>query len=259
VRRLLTILILILVPATLCATEKPRVWFDQGHGQVFRIDQQGPLHLTDFARLLVEQDCIVETSQRPLDSGLLEKVDALVLSGAFKPYGKEEIAAVEAYLRAGGRLAIMLHIAPPFGDLLYALGVDFSNGVIREQKQVLGGDPLNFRVTDLAEHPLTSGLDGFNVYGGWALTNIDERARIIARTGPGAWVDLNRDQQLNKGDAVQRFGVVVAGTLGEGAFVIFADDAIFQNQFLEQNRGLAENLAHWLLKQPVRQLALLER
>lgn len=256
--KLMTILILILLPGLSWAADKPTVWFDQGHGQVFRIDQQGPLHLTDFARMLVGQGCIVETSHQPLDSGMLKKVDALVISGAFKPFNKDEIVAIEAFLREGGRLAVMLHIAPPLRDLLYHFGVDFSNGVIRENGQVLAGDPLNFRVTELAEHPLTSGLQGFNLYGGWALTNVDQRARIIARTGPRAWVDLNGDRRLNSRDAVQSFGVVVAGELDQGAFVIFADDAIFQNQFLTENTDLATNLAHWLLKQPIRQLAGLE-
>ncbi len=257
--QMMTILILFVLSTPLFAADRPTVWFDQAHGQAFRIDQQGPLHLTDFARMLVKQDCIVETSQQELSFDILKRVDALVLSGAFKPYSAKEITAIEQFLRGGGRLAVMLHIAPPLAELLHHFGVDFSNGVIREQDHVLAGDALNFRVTELGEHELNTGLQGFNIYGGWALTNFDQRARIIARTGPRAWVDLNRDRRFGSGDAVQSFGVAVTGELGRGAFVVFADDAIFQNQFLPENRELADNLAHWLLKRPVRQLAWLER
>jgi hypothetical protein len=41
--------------------------------------------------------------------------------------------------------------------------------------------------------------------------------------------------------------VVVTGELGAGRFIIFGDDAVFQNRFLDrQNRQLAKNLARWL-------------
>jgi len=48
-------------------------------------------------------------------------------------------------------------------------------------------------------------------------------------------------------DAVQAFGVLVAGSRGKGRFAVFGADAIFQNRFLdESNRQLAGNLAAWL-------------
>jgi hypothetical protein len=46
---------------------------------------------------------------------------------------------------------------------------------------------------------------------------------------------------------VGSFGVVVSGDLGNGRFIVFGDDAIFQNKFLDNsNRQLAKNLARWL-------------
>jgi len=46
---------------------------------------------------------------------------------------------------------------------------------------------------------------------------------------------------------MQAFGVVVAGQAGAGRFVVFSDDAIFQNRFLgDNNRILAANLGRWL-------------
>lgn len=249
IRSFFLLLLLCGLPPLLSAADRPLVWFDQAHGQAFRVDQQGPLHLSDLARLLVEAGSIVETSRQPLDESILSRVDALILSGAFQPYTAGEIEAIQAFLERGGRLAIMLHVAPPLRGLLHQLGVDFSNGVIREQQQIIGKDPLNFRVDQLAAHPLTAGLKGFNIYGGWALTNFDARAQIIAWSGPRSWVDLDRNLQLSQVDAMQRFGVMVVGDLGKGAFVVFADDAIFQNQFLPGNHALAENLVRWLLNQ----------
>jgi hypothetical protein len=79
------------------------------------------------------------------------------------------------------------------------------------------------------------------------LTNSAPSTRIIASTSPRSWVDLNGDGRLSKGDVMQSFGVVAAGELGAGRYVVFGDDAIFQNKFLdEQNGQLAKNLSRWL-------------
>jgi class 3 adenylate cyclase len=94
---------------------------------------------------------------------------------------------------------------------------------------------------------LLAGVQRFSLYGVWALMAFADNARVIASTSPDAWVDLDGDGTLSAGDAVQSFGVAVAGTMGRGAFVVFGDDAIFQNKFLDDdNRKLATNLAAWL-------------
>jgi hypothetical protein len=58
---------------------------------------------------------------------------------------------------------------------------------------------------------------------------------------------LNRDGKFNSTDAQQSFGVAIAGTYGKGKYVVFGDDAIFQNVFLKgENMALGKNLARWL-------------
>ena len=77
--------------------------------------------------------------------------------------------------------------------------------------------------------------------------NTAENSQLIASTSPKAWVDFNGDKRLSNGDIVQVFGVVAAGRVGAGRFVVFGDDAVFQNRFLDDsNRQLAINLARWL-------------
>jgi hypothetical protein len=99
----------------------------------------------------------------------------------------------------------------------------------------------------MKSHELMNGVNRFSVYGGWALINTAKNAEIIAQTSGQAWVDLNKDEKLGKGDALQSFGVVIAGKAGRGGFVVFGDDALFQNKFLvEGNTVLAKNLAQWL-------------
>ena len=52
-----------------------------------------------------------------------------------------------------------------------------------------------------------AGLTDFAVYGAWALRGTAPGVGILARTGAHGWVDLNRDNQLSPGDAMQPFGV----------------------------------------------------
>jgi hypothetical protein len=229
------------------AVASPVVLFDQAHDQRFVIEKEEPLHLSRFASILKAEGLSVKSSTSLFTDDLLKGVDAIVISGPFKAIEPQEVDVLVRFLERGGRLAAMLHIGSPFTDLLHRLEVDFTNYVLYEQENIIDNDPRNFQVRALNTDSLFNGLDHFSLYGGWALMNTAPSAKIIASTSPKGWVDLNGDGKLSRGDVVQSFGVVVSGAAGAGRFVIFGDDAIFQNKFLdEQNRQLAINLARWL-------------
>jgi hypothetical protein len=226
---------------------QPVVLFDEAHAQRFVVGQQGQLDLSALSSVFQEQGLQIRTGRDPINEGTLSGVDALVISGPFAPLAPAEIAAALQFVERGGRLCVMLHIGPPVAELLQRLHVSISNGVIREQENLIDTDPLNFHVTRLTPHPLTQTLDRFDTFGAWALLNTADNVAAIAQTSPSAWVDLNRNQVLDGKDAVQSFAVIVAGRLGQGRFAVFGDDAIFQNQFLVGgNAVLAKNLARFL-------------
>ncbi len=229
------------------AHAEPIVIFDQGHNQRFLVNGDGPLQLSGLAAHFREQGFKVAVSDGPLTAEGLSGKDALVISGPFNAYTQAEIDAIAGYTENGGRLAIMLHIGPPLAALLDRLGVVVSGSVIHERENIIKTDDINFRVTNLETHPLTKEIKLFSIYGGWALLNDKPNTAVLARTGDKAWIDLNGDRKLNEGDAVQSFAVAITGTLGKGEFVVFADDAIFQNQYLDENNAaLASNLVKWL-------------
>lgn len=238
-------LMLLCVPRLLLAA--PVVFFDEGHGQPFLIADEGPYGLASLAGLFRANGYDVRSVRGALDGEALATGDVLVISGAFQELSAAEVAAVRAFVARGGSLAVMLHVAPPLRGLLHALEVDFANGTLREHGGPPDVDPRNFRVNLLASHPLMEGLTDVAVYGAWALRGTVPGVDAVASTGRHAWIDLNRDGRLGPGDAVQSFAVAVAGGLGGGRFVVFGDDAIFQNSFLEgSNLRLAENLVRWL-------------
>jgi uncharacterized protein DUF4350 len=229
------------------ASAAPVVLFDEAHGERFLTAQHGPLDLSALAALFTARHWTVRTIGKPFSAQTIAGVDAIVISGAFVPLGPEETETVIQFLHRGGRLCVMLHIAPPVDELLHHLDVAISNGVIRERENVLAGDPLNFSVTRFESHQLLRDVAAFSIYGGWALGSLADTATVIARTSPRAWVDLNGNGVLDERDAVQSFGVVISGHSGSGRFAIFGDDAMFQNQFLTGgNLKLAQNLVDWL-------------
>lgn len=223
------------------------VIFDQGHGQLFYINRSQDLDISKLAHLFLDQGFGVKISSRQITGQALDGADALIISGPFKPFIKPEIKDITEFVNNGGYLYVMLHIGSPLISLLEEFGVLVSGGVIRENEKVIQGNALDFSLTKLAPHELTAGLTHFNAYGAWALLNNKPMAKLIAQTGPKAWVDLDRDKKFGSNDVVQSFGVLIAGRLGQGGFAVFGDDAIFQNRFLvKQNLKLGQNLVEWI-------------
>ena len=228
-----------------------KVLFDEGHGQAFIVEKDGDLQLGQLAGKLGIDGWQVTATRDSLTPQLLNEVNALVISGAFKPFSENEISAISNFINNGGRLVVLLHIAQPLVPLLSKLGVAVGNGVVREwdKSLVIDGNPLYFKVSNLKDHPLNMGLKYFSLYGGWPLLPLQENVSTIASTSPMAWVDVNRDQNLSNKEPVQEFGVLVTGRVGLGEFAVFADDAIFQNRFLKgENEKLLENLSAWMRK-----------
>ncbi len=210
---------------------EPIVFFDESHAQQFVINKSGPLDLSDLAALYHDNGYNVISHVDGLTREVLGSVDVLVISGPFRPLSGSELEAVIEFIDAGGGLAIMLHIAPPVRDVLHRLDVDYTNGTLRETNQTLDGNPLNFKVSIMADHPVTANLESFSIYGAWALRGTAPHTTIIAATSQHGWVDLNRDNQLTEVDAMQTFGVMVAGEIGQGRYVVLGDDAVFSKQF----------------------------
>lgn len=183
---------------------------------------------------------------------ILKPIEILIISGAFSPVTRPEIEAIMKFLESGGKLVVMAHIHQPFVQLFERLGVGISKGPIIEQENIIGSNPKDFQVINLKDHPITKNIQSFNVYGGWGINNLPEGVQVIARTSNKAWIDLDRNGKQTQADAMQSFPVILAGYAEKGKFVVFGDDAIFQNGFLEGgNLQFARNLVNWLCCQEV--------
>lgn len=237
--------VLIWVGSAVAGQNTPRILFDQGHNQRFLIEEKGELQLTKFADVLREQGLNVSSTKNPVSDSALKDFTALVISGPFEALRPEEVDAIVRFIEGGGRLAAMLHIGPPLTGLLSRLDLDHSNAILHERSNAIETD-TSFKVTDLSASPLFEGIAQFSAYGVWAL-DPGKTGTSLARTSKKTWVDLDGSKTLSNGDPIGAFSVVVTGSLGKGGFVVFGDDAIFQNRYLDENNGrLAANLAGWL-------------
>lgn len=235
----------------LCAfsgnAQASNVMIDQGHGQAFLVEKNGALDLSGLGKILESQGSEVKVNSQTFHDSSFDGIDALVISGPFRPMSDEEIDAVLNFINRGGRLSVMLHIPSPVASLLRKLGVVYSYTPINEQENILDGNSKDFSIVSLQPHPITEGVDSFKAFGIWGVMNEMDNSAVIASASPKAWVDMNKNNTFDDGDGVYPYGLVVAGKLGKGEFVVFGDDAIFQNQFLNnENVTLATNLAKWL-------------
>lgn len=224
----------------------PVVIFDQGHGQRFAAEDRGPLGLARLTSILQEQKLRVGVLAGPLTPARLAASRAVIISGPFTPLTRDDIERLSAFMENGGRLCLMLHIAEPAAALMERLGIEALGVALAVNGENQSHPATDFAVSDLDSNQLFQGLLGFTVYGSWALEVAGSTARIIARTDKTTWIDDNRDGIMDENE-VRPYGMVATGIHGKGAFMVFGDDAIFQNRFLDpDNRKLARNLAAWL-------------
>ncbi len=229
--------------------QSANIVFDEGHKQAFLYQQQGPLGLSKLANILVDAGNTVSASQNIIQPLALLNVDALIISGPFQAFSLRERKILADYVTSGGKIIIMVHIAPTIGGLLAEFDIGISNYSINEEQAMLANMPKDFLVSRLIPHWLFNKVQNFNFFGGWALQAKDKSTAILAITSENAWLDLNKNKQKDVADYQSAFAVIVQKKIGKGDVLVFSDDALFQNKFLTgNNQQMAINLANWLTK-----------
>lgn len=238
-------------PAATSAGVQPTAVFDLGHSEIFSPLRGGPMNYTSFYDLLKLSGEEVGVNRGPVTSAALAGVRTYIIAGPAHPFSAPEITAIEAFVRDGGNLLVLLHISGPVAALTNAFGIAVSNFTICEAAGAIDGDARNFFVTGFAVHPVTEGMERLAVFGTWGLL-AEEGALVVASTPEGAWADIDRDRRPGEGEPVQAFGIVAVSQLGSGKVVVVADDAPFANRFITEadNRRLAENILRWFGSRP---------
>ena len=226
--------------------------FDRSHHEIFSPVEDGPLHYSSlhdaFGRLGP-----VSLPVGPITEESLRGVGTYVIAGAATELTADEVRALGDFVDRGGSLLVLLHIAPPVARLTESFGIVVSNYVLSERHDTIASNAQDFRVSNLAEHPITKGVSKIAVFGTWGL-RAEGAAKTVAATTHDCFVDMNRNRVKDEPEPAGVFGVVAVAERGGGRVVVLADDAPFANKFLSEadNRVLLDNVVAWLTRTSTR-------
>ena len=225
------------------------IYFDTSHRVIFHPSSEQHLGLKKFVSLFSEKGNHVEIGDASLGTLGRGTVDVLVIPGSMVPYSQEEIAFIEKFVKDGGKLLVLLHIAPPLARLTEKFGIILSNAVISETKNLINGKSQDFFAKDIASHELTKGISKIALYGTWGIF-AEGAGKVIASTSENAYADFNRNRRLDHGEPKGKMGVVAVSSYGKGKVLVVADDAPLANAFLDvgDNRIFANNIVSWLTR-----------
>jgi hypothetical protein len=258
-----------------------RVLFDEGHKNHHEIGRT----YKPFAKLLRNDGCIVEASNKPISPKILSNIDIYITAtaagkeepGDQSAFTDSEIIALEEWIKNGGS-ALIVTEHYPFGlamkSLLKKFEVDVHNGYTEDSTlnnpQV--SDALLFEKSKgnlNSSHPITANIDKVNTFTGSSVK------------GDSTWTDLlilsNNAQNYNVDVKVNReggdvnvsvsyadfypatgFSQGICKSYGKGKIVILAESALLTAQYdkngnkfgmnspNEDNKQFVLNLIRWL-------------
>ena len=141
--------------------QRRNVYWTVGHGE-FAFDAYDAFGMSDIARELFregfrnEKIDLAAAAQVPGDCALI------LIAGAKDDFSRAEIGRLDAYLKEGGRILVLLGSSASGGvvPMLPSWGVRPLNVPIKGTKTFSGSDVI---VSDFADHPITSRLAGSRI------------------------------------------------------------------------------------------------
>jgi hypothetical protein len=187
---------------------------------------------------------VVETDAYPTNATAAQGTVALVIAPGER-YDDAEAERVRAFVRAGGTLVVAEDYAPYGNALLREVGADvrFDGDPVRDERE-LYRSPAMPMATNTTDGPLTRGVDRLALNHGTVLRTAGTDARALVRTSEFAYVDRDRDEEIDDNETLAHRPVVAAEPVGDGRVIAVSDPSLFVNAMLEagDNRPFTRNL-----------------
>lgn len=213
----------------LMQTKAKKVVFLTGHGEKSIQDSQRTGY--SLAKTLLEKENYqVEEGSLLTGSGLSDQVRCLVIAGPKKPLFSEEIEDLKKFIKAGGRVILLLEPYQDVGlkDWLSSLGVTLGqNMVIDKISRVFGGDYLMPMVGTYGQHPITEKFTVatfFPTARSFLLAPVPPSGLfydVLIRSSAGSWAEVNK-KEVEKGQATFEAGQDQPGPLTLAALVTYS-------------------------------------
>jgi hypothetical protein len=253
----------------------PVACFLLGHGEHNPFDDKGQEGYGKFTLMLTNEN---NFSYRPLQLGGTNDVPAdcslLIIAGAWNPFDRTELDAIQRYLEQGGRMLVMCNSATvqnrrPTGleRLLARWGVEIAENVIVDQENSTSG--WDVVPVHMGKHPVVNPLPNskLQLYMPRSVSAMpvarrpgDVNIEELLFTGPNSLVvtDLARGEvdQTQRGSKSLMAVVeksVPALQRGSTRIAVIGDSWIFNNGLIEAgaNRQFAALTVNWLVSQSV--------
>ena len=261
--------------------EQKKVYFVEGHNE--RPSRgEGAEEATGYAfvaEALANENYQVDTLLLASVAEVPADADVLIVAGPTRPFLEVEHAALEAYVKRGGSLLVMVEprAQTDLYERLATWGVEVGDDVVIDRIGGLAGSPTTPFASDYGPHPITDELRGYTIY--QLARSVQPGAatagafQSIVRTGAESWAETDfarmeesGEVQAEEGDTIGPISLAVAGTVqlddpapaeGEPAaepaeparLVVIGDADFASNQLLGAylNGDLFVNAVNWLL------------
>ncbi len=219
---------------SLVISSVPKIYFVTGHGEASPATQgNGALAGRSLSILTdkMKKDNMVAEEASLLGGVVPDDADVLVIVGPTRPYTEAEIAALGEFLDEGGRVLVALDpLIETDGTMrqtrlevfLAGRGVIVNDDLVVDPSRKLPFFDLSaVYLTDFADHPVTTGLDGIAVL--FTVTrslNTDsDDARVLVETSADGWGETDLGMLLRGEPVVFDGGIDTEGPVAAAVVV----------------------------------------
>jgi hypothetical protein len=165
-----------------------------------------------------------------------------------RPYTPEEAAQLRRFVEQGGTLVVAEDFGPHSNALLADIGADTTvDGRLLRDERYYYQSPNITVATNVTEHPFTEDVGQLTLNHGTTLIvnrSQESETEIIVNSSSLAYLDTNRNAQLDSDESLEQRPVAVVEPVGEGEVVVISDPSLLINAMLERpgNQQFVDNL-----------------
>jgi hypothetical protein len=208
-----------------CGQKQDVVIWDAEHKPVFP-----PKSFSRFISSM-ESSGLVVIEGSPDDLEGVKGVEGYIIAGPTTSFEADEISRIEEFVKAGGKLVVMVHIPPSnLKPLLDTFGIEISLEPLKGR---------DVKAMPAYSHILTEEIDEILLFGCFKVSN--PIFTVKSQAGMGF-------QNGEAGGAEGVVGVVGFRKYGEGEILVIGDDTLFMDDYINSGDNLkfAQNIAKWL-------------
>lgn len=175
------------------------------------------------------------------EDGSSNETVAIVLAPD-EAYGAQDAARVRAFVEDGGTLLVAAQSDGAGNRLLAEIGVSarVDGDPLRDETEH-GPSPDFPTTTAVGDHPILDGADAMTLNHGSAID--PGTAAVLVESSPFAYLDRDRDGDLDEDETLARYPAMTVEPVGEGEVIVVSDPSVFVNAMLEyeDNRRVLDN------------------